>query len=81
MAEWRGRAEESSRQAQRDAARIELEIEMSEKKSQAHWTLQLEAKEVSSFVGILVCWSMFWLVLIGWLVDVAVGCLIDWSIG
>lgn len=70
--EWRRRTEEGARQAKEereegarqakeakeDAARSEREIEMSEKKNNAHWTLQLEAKEVSW----LACWSVVMLV-------------------
>ncbi|CAM9195290.1 unnamed protein product, partial [Laminaria digitata] len=59
--EWRRRTEEGARQAKEereegarqakeakeDAARSEREMEMSEKKNNAHWTLQLEAKEAA----------------------------------
>lgn len=63
MAEWRRRAEESAResaqQAKEDKATSEREMDMFRNKNNAHWTLQLQTKEVRC------CWL---LVVVGWLV-------------
>lgn len=51
VAEWRRRAEVGAHQAKEAAAESERAMEVFENKNNAHWTLQLETKEVSWLVG------------------------------